>query len=427
MKKSENGITIISLIITIIIIVILAVISIQVINENKILDKSEIAKETYSEAEEKEKIKLAVAQATIDSGSNAINKESFKIALTEQFKDDFEFTNETTDYFKVKIKSSKRIYKIDRSRNIEKINGWIDNGDNSVTKGDTTLNIGDILTKDEIKKIIEDSKEDIIENGGIKYEGSWQIIGIENDKLKLVSTDNVANQILGYEEEIFNEKDENGNPKINIVDTTGDGDTTFEKSAYSYAYAEETLNKKALTATGIKTARSITLDDIYSIIGSDSLPKSSVGYGYGDKYKYYTNIKGTIYYQTWDEETESWSDEKWATQQFTYVDDKKQIKTFGTLDDKKTKVKSVEDVIYTYDWFNSYFNSEQIDKLKNIIAKKDEPYWLATKSVGGGGPGYKTFSIRCIQDEKLIRSFSLFGSNKTKGTAEKGVRAIIFI
>ena len=260
MKKSENGITIISLIITIIIIVILAVISIQVINKNKILDKSEIAKETYSEAEEKEKIKLAVAQATIDSGSNAINKESLKIALT---------------------------------------------------------------------------------------------------------------------------------------------------------------------ATGIKTARSITLYDIYSIIGSDSLPKSSVGYG--DKYKYYTNIKGTIYYQTWDEETESWSDEKWATQQFTYVDDKKQIKTFGTLDDKKTKVKSVEDVIYTYDWFNSYFNSEQIDKLKNIIAKKDEPYWLATKSVGGGGPGYKTFSIRCIQDEKLIRSFSLFGSNKTKGTAEKGVRAIIFI
>lgn len=427
MKKSENGITIISLIITIIIIVILAVISIQVINENKILDKSKIAKETYSEAEEKEKIKLAVAQATIDSGSNAINKESLKIALTEQFKDDFEFTNETTDYFKVKIKSSKRIYKIDRSGNIEKINGWIDNGDNSVTKGDTTLNIGYILTKNEIKKIIEDSKEDIIEDGGIKYEGSWQIIGIENDKLKLVSTDNVANQILGYEEEIFNEKDENGNPKINIVDTNGDGETTLEKSAYSYAYAEETLNKKALTATGIKTARSITLDDIYNIIGNDSLPKSSVGYGYGDKYKYYTNSNGTIYYQKWDKESNSWLNETRAYyQQFTYVNNKKQIKTFGTLDDsKKTKIKNEEDVIYTHDCFNSEFSEEQIKIVKEIVAK--EEYWLATKSVGGGGVDYRTFNIRFIQSQKQFRDFTLFSSHKTQGTTEKGVRAIIFI
>ena len=253
MKKSENGITII-------IIVILAVISIQVINENKILDKSKIAKETYSEAEEKEKIKLAVAQATIDSGSNAINKESLKIALT---------------------------------------------------------------------------------------------------------------------------------------------------------------------ATGIKTARSITLDDIYNIIGNDSLPKSSVGYG--DKYKYYTNSNGTICYQKWNEGSRSWLNETRAYyQQFTYVNNKKQIKTFGTLDDgKETKIKNEEDVIYTHDWFNSQFSEEQIKTVKEIVAK--EEYWLATKSVGGSGGDYRTFNIRFIQSQKQFRNFTLFSSHKKQGTTEKGVRAIIFI
>lgn len=419
-KKNEKGITIISLIITIIILVILAVISIKAISDGNILDKSIIAEETYSEEQEKEKVKLAVNQAIID-GANTINKESLNIALTEQFNDNFEFTEETVDYFKIKIKPSKRIYKISKDGTIEKINGWTDNGNNSFTKGNRTLKIGEILTKDQLKKIIEENKENIIEEGGIKYEGNWEVIGIENEKIKLVSIDNVANQKLGYGEEIFNEKDENGESKIIIEDTNRDGDLDLEKSAYSYAYAEETLNKKALEATGIKTARSITLDDIYNIIGVDSLPKSTNDYG--TKYKFYTNNNGSVYYQKWDNDSKSWLDGVWAQQQFTYVNSKKQTKTFGKLDDN-TKVKSEEDVIITYTWFNSDFNDEQLKKVGKNIAKGS--YWFASKSIGGYS-SYATFNIRYLEDNKHFRNFKLFSSAKEKGSTEKGIRAIIFI
>ena len=74
LTKNEKGITLVALIITIIVLLILAVVSIRAIKDGGILSKTQTAKETYSESEEKEKIQLAINQAAID-GMGTINKE----------------------------------------------------------------------------------------------------------------------------------------------------------------------------------------------------------------------------------------------------------------------------------------------------------------------------------------------------------------
>ncbi len=117
LTKNEKGITLVALIITIIVLLILAIVSIRAIKDGGILSKTQTAKETYSESEEKEKIQLAINQAAID-GMGTINKAPLETALKEQFKDDFEITKETEEYFKVKIKSSGRIYTINKNGNI---------------------------------------------------------------------------------------------------------------------------------------------------------------------------------------------------------------------------------------------------------------------------------------------------------------------
>ena len=107
--------------------------------------------------------------------------------------------------------------------------------------------------------------------GEDKYNGSWSVLGLEGNKLKLISTGCVAENIcLGNEDDGCYKFDENGdytgvNPEI--VDLNGDGDLEFEKSIWSYTHSVETLDTIARESTGIDSARCIRRDDFLSLDG----------------------------------------------------------------------------------------------------------------------------------------------------------------
>ena len=210
LTKNEKGITLVALIITIIILLILAVVSIRAIKDGGILSKTQTAKEVYSEAEEKEKIQLAINQAAID-GMGTINKEPLNAALTDQFKDDFQITEETKEYFKVKIKSSGRIYTINKNGSIGAIEEAI--------KLPIGLKEGDEIELDADK---DGTKE------------TWIVLYKNTDNIEVISKNTMGELTLGVDDtEAQTEATDLDNSKA-VED--------IEKVIYSYNNAIDRLN-----------------------------------------------------------------------------------------------------------------------------------------------------------------------------------------
>ena len=83
MYKQKNAITLVSLIITIIILLILATVSISLVINNNVLDKAQYGVDKYSEEEELEQIKLAVASAML-KGNGFLDKDNLNSDLHER-------------------------------------------------------------------------------------------------------------------------------------------------------------------------------------------------------------------------------------------------------------------------------------------------------------------------------------------------------
>ena len=425
LTKNEKGITLVALIITIIVLLILAVVSIRAIKDGGILSKTQVAQKVYSESEEKEKIQLAINQAAID-GMGTINRNPLETALTDQFKDNFQITKETEEYFEVKIKSSGRIYTINKNGSIDKVKigkkgeSWADNGNGSYTKGDETVKIGDKKTSEDIKKAlgIED----------IKYTKDWEVIGVEDDKIKLVSVENVqSSYALGYNDPIVYKKNTDGTVTAEVIDeitdTNGDGVIgDLEKAAYSYAHVVDTLNKVASEATGIEGARSVTIEDIYGIIGESSVDKGS---DYGTTYKYYCDdtTNGQVY------SSKKNSDETWSAgreayyQPFTYTNEKKEIITIGTLADGSINKGSIE---ITWTSFSYDLKNLSDDQTKVFGSLMNGHYWLALPFVYC----YSTtagFTVCYMYSGHINDNQRLFQSNGDANDFSHGVRAVVYI
>ena len=80
----NKGITLVALIITIIVLLILATISISLVINNNILDKAQHGVDKYSEEEEFEQVKLAVASAML-KGNGFLNTENLNSELRDKF------------------------------------------------------------------------------------------------------------------------------------------------------------------------------------------------------------------------------------------------------------------------------------------------------------------------------------------------------
>ena len=116
---------------------ILAIVSIRALKDGGILSKTQSAKELYSEAEEKEKIKLAINQAAID-GIGTIKESYLTPALNEQFgENNWEYTQKKEgEYLVVKIKASQRKYVIN-------VDGTVDIPEDIIVDGEDMFTYSD--------------------------------------------------------------------------------------------------------------------------------------------------------------------------------------------------------------------------------------------------------------------------------------------
>lgn len=380
-RRNEKGITLVALIITVIILLILAVISIKAVKDGGILNKTQVVKKVYSEAEEAEKIKLAISQAMID-GKGIINREPLEKALTQQFKNDFKITNETNEFFKVKIESSNRIYTVNKNGKIEStVEDWRINEDGSYTKGNQTIKIGD-----KVNYSIPDGKT---------YNGEWRILGVEDGQVKLVATANITDKKLNGSDETLGRWDE---------------------ETSSYKNAEKALDDECLMclntdqATGV---RSIKVEDIDKITGYDK-----TNYGKGEIFQYGNKVtykfeNGKIKYKTNSEEY---------------------IETTETLFRKpqagvRENITSAYDVISTAYTYNVYTESNLNDKNSNVykmlFGVGDQKYWLASSFVYAD-KGHANFGMRYIINASVSKDVQWYSAGG-EGKNEFGVRPVVYL
>ena len=255
---------------------------------------------------------------------------------------------------------------------------WVDNGDGTFTKGDTTVEIGKTYTNAEFEELLK--KLGIIEEYTGAYTGDWQLIGIQGDKLKLVSTKNVSdNVILGYADPNVYKTDKAGKPildaegnkilKDEIEDLNGDRDLVFEKAVWSYAHAVDTLDEVAQKATGITSARSITIEDIYDIIGK--APWNGAVYNY---FFDTTNSKVCSKKRIIDENGE----EKWENAHITNFTDMTFVDSEGkivTIDAKHPNAS------VTLKNDRTYLSLAEDETVLRSIALVSDEYWLASPYV----------------------------------------------
>lgn len=121
MKKSNNGITLIAMVITIIILLILAGVTISMLTgQNSLLSKTRDTEDNTEISEEKEKIKLAVNADLITNVGELNTKEGLQTELDDiELKKNTHVIKDGKDNFIITFLDTNRNYKIDKNKNIE--------------------------------------------------------------------------------------------------------------------------------------------------------------------------------------------------------------------------------------------------------------------------------------------------------------------
>jgi len=242
--KNQRGITLIALIITIILLLILAVVTISAVNEGSLFAHANNASTKY-------KAESEIENGVIDSLISKVpDEKKGEININDEWK-----YNEKTGKYE---------------------------------KGE--LSYGDTIPNSEVLKILG------INVGGA-YKDSWTVLGItDTNKLKLVSTNNVKSNVsLGYDDlgaiTACSAEDESSPTK----------DEKRKRCIWSYLNVENTLDEAVQSATGISSAKSVSLDDIYDIVEDNNSLK-----GYTYRY-FFDQDSGYIWSEYKTEDDDEWT------------------------------------------------------------------------------------------------------------------------
>ena len=239
MNKTQKGITLIALIITIVVLLILAVVTISAVNEGSIFAHANNAATRYSQEAERENSLIHNLLGTL-LGEGPQDNPPPEEPVVE--------TSWTYD------EGTKTYTKGDLSITADS-NGYLSNADVLTALG--------------------------IENSTGTYTGKWEVIGNSNGKLKLVSVSNVGPTVtLGYQDEVANtaKTTEEYNAMTNSE--------KMERGLASYQRAMTTLKEAVVTATGITSAESIDLQDIEDLLEAKEVDPINKGTDYGQEYTY---------------------------------------------------------------------------------------------------------------------------------------------
>lgn len=364
--KSQKGITLVALIITIVVLLILAIVAIGAVKDSGIIAHAQNAATDYEAKQKEEEGLLAQYETLLDKQMG--------------------------------------------------IGPWKVQEDGTIKNGKTeeTVEIGATFTNDEV----------LAATGGTAstYTGTWTILGVENGRLKLVSTTNVGSYVT------LGKTDPNAPADLEeIFDIAGEETSLdVEKAIWSYKNAVNTLNTAAQTATGIASARSITIEDLEAedVLNITNAKKVELYSDYGKTYNYFYNTdklkvssrNKAVGSETWSGVTTSSYDEE------VFVDKKGNTVVVDSENDEVTL-----DNTYYY-----YLNAFTDTKFASSLGKGD--YWLASPCVymyPDAGRIVTHFYMSYVEDGCLNherdRLETLFNPNGYAHDNISGVRAVVYI
>ena len=282
-RNTQKGITLVALVITIIVLLILAMVSISIVMNQGIMTKSKTASDTHQVAAEKEAINIGYSEYLTKKYNGKTNP-----TLTVADANAQESENEWTITF-----ANGNVYTLSKDGEIEGPTnngggteegttvGWTDNGDGTITKGTTTLSIGDYIayneagtgsyTADTSKGVGRSSKMNMTTNRAELTAGEayttenlgWRVLGV-NDKgeLELISDNPHSEKLCLANEEGYLY----GVDKLNRMCNT--------------LYGKGTNSAGKVVATA---ARSLNVEDINKLANYDPIEREN---GYGDIWTY---------------------------------------------------------------------------------------------------------------------------------------------
>ena len=247
--KKQNGITLVALVITIIVLLILAMVSIKIVVDGELITKASKATDTHTIGAEKEAIGLGYSEYQMAlANKENVTKPTIKGATVTPKGEDWNiiFTKTNNEY---ELKKDGTVTLTKQGDGTVTTVGWKDNGDDTFTKGDVTVKLGDIVNYDEgtgYSTTVKASKSGYFRNQTYTTENlNWRVLGISaKGELELIS-DNPTRDYL------------------------------YLKGELGYLNAEDILNNmcnelygKGKHATG---ARSLNADDINKLANYDPI------------------------------------------------------------------------------------------------------------------------------------------------------------
>ena len=399
----QNGITVVALVITIIIMLILAGVTVKIATGGGIIDKTKNTSDEFEIEQEKEKVKSGYlsyktakmvddnAQLFVEDAQPPIGNATSGWTVI--------FTKTNNEY---KLTKDGKVTLTKQGNGSTTTLGWTDNGNDTFTKEDVTVKLGDIVSYDEGKDYsttVDKNKSGYSSNQTFKTDDlNWRVLGINSKgELELISDNPTSGLTLCYE--------------------TG------------YLNAEEVLNNMCNELYGQGTyatgARSLNVEDINKLGNYDPTTYS----GYGDiwthrfptsgDYIQYKRIKtdGTL--------VTDWTDVTGASQTFRMPGEAK--KETISVNNRNDTGKSLEDTYYYYIVVGKVKQTtsdgkKMSDVISNGTGSSDVTQWLASRCIQCCDYG-ALFWVRTV--DMAVGNIRLYNSNGISGSHNYCVRPVV--
>jgi len=398
--QKRKGISLIVLVITIIVMIVLAGAIILSLNNSGIIQKANEAVKSTDEATIKELAQMAWAEAYADGVRTVEDLADGTKGFNSRIKEALAKNNLNTEDYGI----------IATTTGVEIAKGWLQKGI-TVTKGDKTLNVGELVAYDETK-------------GGtvaVDKNVTWKVLGAENGELLIVSADSVVTSAYG----------------LGDVDWAGDLD--LAKDAVLNGITNlNTICAEYGKGTGAVSSRSITVEDVNKVTGYNP---ETAGYGKDTLYEYGNKVT-----YTWKGSTDpyytatnglSGTLEGGHGGSFIYYDGKDVVtstNTGATVDAPKAITTLTSDAYFYYATTLTTSSSAEKKGLatdseaykmlfRDSGNTKNDNYWLASPFVLTNSY-YAYFGLRIVSGGFVNANDFLISDGETHGNSY-GVRAVV--
>ena len=359
--KKQKGITLVALVITIIVLLILAMVSIRIVMDGGLISKAKDATAQHTIGEEKEAITTGYAayQIELAQKGKAELKVEGEAKVTPKGEDwSVTFPKTNNEY---ELKKDGTITLTKQGNGSTTTVGWKNNGNDTFTKGEVTVKVGDKVTYNvgkEKSTTVYKEKSGYSSDQTFKTEKNlgWRVLGINTKgELELISD----------------------NPTSTSLCLSGD---------IGYLNAEDILNNvcnelyvNGEHATG---ARSLNVEDINKLANYDPTTYN----GYGDIWTYRFPTSGN-YMQYKRTKTDGTLVTDWM-----YITDSR-YQTFKVPGEETISANNRNDIGKSLEY--TYYNYNVEDKVKQTTSDGKNMSDIISKGTGSSNV-YQWFASRCV-------------------------------